>query len=63
MFKEQKQAKACFHTVHREKCKTPNLNWAEDDAVWLSTAIIILANYESSFIRAFNRANEEFKNK
>ena len=40
-----------------------SLNWVEDDAVWLLTTIIILANYESSFGKAFNRANEEFKNK
>ena len=42
---------------------SPNLNWVENDAVWLSTAIIILANYESSFGKAFNRDNKEFKNK
>ena len=40
-----------------------DLNWVEDDVVWLSMAIIILADYESSFGNAFNRANEEFKDK
>ena len=50
--------------LHIITLKNINLNWVENDAVWLLTSIIIiLANYESSFGKAFNRANEEFKNK
>ena len=48
--------------LDKEEIAQTNLNWVEGDAVWLSTAIIILANHESSFGKAFNRANEEFKN-
>ena len=48
--------------LDKEEIAQTNLNWVEGDAVWLSTAIIILANYESSFGKAFNIANEEFKN-
>ena len=40
-----------------------NLNWVEGDAVRLSTKYyyLILANYEFSFSKTFNRAREEVK--
>ena len=41
--------------LDKEEIAQTNLNWVEGDAVGLSKAIFILANYESSFgSKAFN---------